>query len=140
MITAVIIYADTEKDWHKDIKDIELSKASTILLTANAENGVPADMEINITPVGTNGQSLTNLIVKPINNKVAAGATSSKVEYEISDADGKGLSLLDGVQYELSINAPADNAQKYKVLNKTQKVKLTDITLKVLGKVVVDAN
>ena len=137
---AVIIYVDTEKDWHKDIKDIELSKASTILLTANAENGVPADMEINITPVGTNGQSLTNLIVKPINNKVAAGATSSKVEYEISDADGKGLSLLDGVQYELSINAPADNAQKYKVLNKTQKVKLTDITLKVLGKVVVDAN
>lgn len=137
---AAIIYSDTENDWNKDIDKLELSESSKIMLTANVENGVPADLEINITPVNKNGQPLTALTVTPIKNKIAAGATAGEIQYEISDASGKALKQLDGVDYRLKVTAPSAEAQKGKTLNKNQKIKIKDITMQLNGKVVYDAN
>jgi hypothetical protein len=137
---AAIIYSDTENDWNKDIDKLELSESSKIMLTANVENDVPADLEINITPVNKNGQPLTALTVTPIKNKIAAGATAGEIQYEISDASGKALKQLDGVDYRLKVTAPSAEAQKGKTLNKNQKIKIKDITVQLNGKVVYDAN
>ena len=137
---AAIIYSDTENDWNKDIDKLELSESSKIMLTANVENDVPADLEINITPVNKNGQPLTALTVTPIKNKIAAGATAGEIQYEISDASGKALKQLDGVDYRLKVTAPSAEVQKGKTLNKNQKIKIKDITVQLNGKVVYDAN
>ena len=137
---AALIYSDTENDWNKDIDKLELSESSKIMLTANVENDVPADLEINITPVNKNGQPLTALTVTPIKNKIAAGATAGEIQYEISDASGKALKQLDGVDYRLKVTAPSAEAQKGKTLNKNQKIKIKDITVQLNGKVVYDAN
>ena len=137
---AAIVYSDKEVDWNKDIDKLELSDNSKILLTANVENGVPADLEINITPLDKNGNKLNALTVTPIKNKIAAGATAGKIQYEISDASGKALKQLDGVDYRLKVTAPSDDAQKGKTLNKTQEIKIKDIKMQLNCKVIYDAN
>ncbi len=134
---AVIVYSDTENDWNKDIDKLELSDNSKITLTANVENQVPADLEINVTPVDKNGQPLTALTVTPIKNKIAAGTTLGEIQYEIS---GKGVKLLDGVDYRLKVTAPSDAAQKGKTLNKNHQIHLKDIKIQVNGKIIYDAN
>ena len=137
---AVIIYSDTENDWNSDIDKLELSDNSKITLTANVENQVPADLEINITPVDKNGQPLTALTVTPIKNKIGAGSTTGEIQYEITDASGTGLKQLDGVDYRLKVTAPSDAAQRGKTLNKNHKIYLKDIKVQLNGKVVYDAN
>lgn len=137
---AAIVYSDRENDWNKDIDKLELSDNSKIMLTANVENGVPADLEINITPLDKNGNKLNVLTVTPIKNKIAAGATAGEIQYEISDASGKALKQLDGVDYRLKVTAPSDATQKGKTLNKNQEIKIKDIKLQLNGKVVYDAN
>ncbi len=137
---AKIIYSDTDDGWNKDIKDLNLNAGSKIILTSKAKNGTPADLEVNITPLGTNGQELTNLVVKSIKNKVASGTTDGEIQYEISDPTGKGLNQLNGVKYRLQVSSPSDASLKGKTLNKNQEIRLENITLQINGNVVVDAN
>lgn len=137
---AVIVYADKENDWNKDIDKLELSNNSTITLTAAVENQIPADLEINISPLDKSGNVLTALTVTPIKNKVAAGTSTGEIQYDITDASGKALKQLDGVNYRLKVTAPSDAAQKGKTLNKNHKINIKDIKVQVKGKVVYDAN
>ncbi len=137
---AVIIYNDNEGDWNKDIDKIQFSDGSKATLTANVKNGVPADIEINITPLDKNGQVLTALTITPIKNKVLAGAVDGEIQYEIADTNGNGLKQLDGINYHLSVTAPSDATLKGKTLNKNQQIILNNIKLQLNGKVVVDAN
>ena len=137
---AVIIYNDNEGDWNKDIEKIELSDGSKAILTANVKNDVPADIEINITPLDKNGQVLSALTITPVKNKVLAGATDGEIQYEIVDANGNGLKQLDGINYHLSVTSPSDATLKGKTLNKNQQIILNNIKLQLNGKVVVDAN
>ena len=137
---AVIIYNDNEGDWNKDIDKIQLSDGSKAILTANVKNGVPADIEINITPLDKNGQVLTALTITPIKNKVLAGVVDGEIQYEIADTNGNGLKQLDGINYHLSVTAPSDATLKGKTLNKNQQIILNNIKLQLNGKVVVDAN
>lgn len=137
---AVIVYADKENDWNKDIDKLELSNNSTITLTAAVDNQIPADLEINISPLDKSGNVLTALTVTPIKNKVAAGTSTGEIQYDITDASGKALKQLDGVNYRLKVTAPSDVAMKGKTLNKNHKINIKDIKVQVKGKVVYDAN
>jgi hypothetical protein len=138
---AAIVYSDNEDDWNKDLKDLNLSKGSVLTLAADVTNGAPADLEINIKPLGLNGQTISTLVVKPIQNKVAAGSTAGKIKYEISDPNGTGLNQLDGIEYELLITSPApSSSEKGKALNKNQKIGIKTTDLRLKGQVVVDAN
>jgi hypothetical protein len=137
---AVIIYNDNEGDWNKDIDKIELSNGSKAILTADVKNDVPADIEINITPLDKNGQVLSALTITPVKNKVLAGATDGEIQYEIADTNGNGLKQLDGINYNLSVTAPSNATLKGKTLNKNQQIILNNIKLQLNGKVVVDAN
>ena len=137
---AVIVYTENEGDWSKDIDKLQLSKGSKAILTANVENSVPADLQIDITPQDKNGQTLSELVVTPIKNKVAAGVNNGQIEYEITDPNGNGLKQLDGIHYILNATAPSTADQKSKTLNKNQKILLKDIKLQLNGHVVVDAN
>jgi hypothetical protein len=83
---------------------------------------------------------LTALTVTPIKNKVAAGTSTGEIQYDITDASGKALKQLDGVNYRLKVTAPSDVAMKGKTLNKNHKIHIKDIKVQVKGKVVYDAN
>lgn len=137
---ANIIYNSTEDNWNKDLKDLELTKGATLQLTASVNNGVPANLEINVKPLGVGGTELTTLTVKPIENKVKAGETAGTIKYEIVDPEGAGLKKLNGIQYELLVTAPSAASEKGKVLNKNQKITITTTDLNLSGKLIIDAN
>ncbi len=137
---ANIIYNSTEDNWNKDLKDLELTKGATLQLTASVNNGVPANLEINVKPLGIDGTELTTLTVKPIENKVKAGETAGTIKYEIVDPEGAGLKKLNGIQYELLVTAPSAASEKGKVLNKNQKITITTTDLNLSGKLIIDAN
>ena len=137
---ANIIYNSTEDNWNKDLKDLELTKGATLQLTASVNNGVPANLEINVKPLGVDGTELTTLTVKPIENKVKAGETAGTIKYEIVDPEGTGLKKLNGIQYELLVTAPSAASEKGKVLNKNQKITITTTDLNLSGKLIIDAN
>ena len=137
---AEVVYKETEDDWNKDLKDFQLTSASKVLLTASVNNGVPADLEINIKPLDVKGAGLAGLIVKPIKNKVLAGETAGVIQYEITDPHGAGLKDLNGVEYELLVVAPSSATDKGKALNKNQKITIKTTDLQLNGKVIIDAN
>lgn len=137
---ANIIYNSTEDNWNKDLKDLELTKGATLQLTASVNNGVPANLEINVKPLGVGGTELTTLTVKPIENKVKAGETAGTIKYEIVDPEGAALKKLNGIQYELLVTAPSAASEKGKVLNKNQKITITTTDLNLSGKLIIDAN
>lgn len=137
---AEVVYKESEDDWNKDLKDLQLTSASKVLLTASVNNGVPADLEVNVKPLDVNGAELAGLVVKPIKNKIVAGDTAGTIQYEITDPQGTGLNQLNGIEYELLVVAPSSATDKGKTLNKDQQIviKTTDIQLN--GKVIIDAN
>lgn len=137
---AEVVYKETEDDWNKDLKDFQLTSASKVFLTASVNNGVPADLEINIKPLDVKGAGLAGLIVKPIKNKVLAGETAGVIQYEITDPHGAGLKDLNGVEYELLVVAPSSATDKGKALNKNQKITIKTTDLQLNGKVIIDAN
>lgn len=137
---AEVVYKETEDDWNKDLKDFQLTSASKVFLTASVNNGVPADLEINIKPLDVKGVGLAGLIVKPIKNKVLAGETAGVIQYEITDPHGAGLKDLNGVEYELLVVAPSSATDKGKALNKNQKITIKTTDLQLNGKVIIDAN
>jgi hypothetical protein len=137
---AEVVYKETEDDWNKDLKDFQLTSASKVFLTASVNNGVPADLEVNIKPLDVKGAGLAGLIVKPIKNKVLAGETAGVIQYEITDPHGAGLKDLNGVEYELLVVAPSSATDKGKALNKNQKITIKTTDLQLNGKVIIDAN
>lgn len=137
---AEVVYKETEDDWNKDLKDFQLTSASKVLLTASVNNGVPADLEVNIKPLDVNGNELTGLIVTPIQKMVPAGETAGTIKYEITDPQGQGLKQLNGVEYELLVKAPSSATDKGKALNKNQKITIKTTDLQLNGKVIIDAN
>lgn len=137
---AQIVYSDNEDDLHKDLKDLKLEKGAVLTVAADVNNKVPADLEINIKPLGLDGQPISTLRVKAIQNKVAAGAAADKIKYEISDPDGTGLNQLDGIEYELLVTAPTASSEKGKVLNKTQEIVIKTTDLHLNGQVIVDTD
>lgn len=137
---AEVVYKETEDDWNKDLKDFQLTSASKVFLTASVNNGVPADLEINIKPLDVKGNELTGLIVTPIQKMVPAGETAGTIKYEITDPQGQGLKQLNGVEYELLVKAPSASTEKGKALNKNQKITIKTTDLQLNGKVIIDAN
>lgn len=138
---AEIVYSDKEDDLNKDLKDLNLSKGAVLTVVADVNNQVPANLEINVKPLGLDGQSISTLVVKPIQNKVAAGAAAGTIKYEIEDKNGSGLNQLDGIEYELLVTSPAaTSGEKGKVLNKNQKIVVKTTDLHLNGQVIIDAN
>ena len=136
---AVVIYNKEETGWNGDIKDFQLSKGAIITVTADVQNNVPGDVEVNISPLGLNGQALAGLTVTPVQNQVAAGEVS-RIEYTITDQTGTAFKELDGVEYSIEITAPGKQSMKGVALNKKQTLRISNATVKVEGKFIVNAN
>ena len=137
---AVIIYTDKETDWHKDIDKLQLAKNSYVHATAVAVNKIPADLELVVTPLDVNGQELdssvinVDLIKKDVTGSKDA-ATESPIEMKISGD----ISRLDGVT--LKLKAKSNEQLRGVTLNKTSQTLLVkDLSVKLVGKIIYDAN
>ena len=137
---AVVVYSDEEKDWHKDIDMLQLSDGAYVHLDANAVNKIPADLQLSIIPLGLNGKELPENILKVelIRDQVS-GTTGEAVSSPIEAKISGDISQLDGVIFKLT--AKSNAALRGVTLNrKKQTLQLKDLKVKIVGKVIYDAN
>lgn len=152
---AAIVYKDTLADWHKNLKDLDLADNTYVLATATAQNGVPAYLSVDVTPVGELKADGTRDVVSGIKvefpdgkNKAAASPdgttrTDSEIQVKITQTETGALKKLDGLVFTATGKAKEDgsatvtgitlNAEKHTL-------KLADIKVKVVGKVIGDFN
>jgi len=137
---AVVVYSDEEKDWHKDIDMLQLSDGAYVHLDATAVNKIPADLQLSIIPLGLNGKELPENIIKVelIRDQVS-GTTGEAVSSPIEAKISGDISQLDGVIFKLT--AKSNSTLRGVTLNrKKQTLQLKDLTVKIVGKVIYDAN
>ncbi len=139
---AAIVYNDSFKDWNGDLKDFSLASNAYINVTGIAENRIPANLLLEITPIGTDGQELTGLNVELIKNLVDGttdAAKESPIEMKISESSANAIKNLDGIK--LRLKASSNENLRGVTLNKTsQTLTLKDIKIDVIGKIIYDAN
>ena len=137
---AVIVYSETQTNWNKDIDKLQLAKDAYVQVTGTAINRIPADLTLEVTPLDKNGQELNaNIINIDLIKKDIAGAKDASVESPLEVKISGDISRLDGVTMKLK--AKSNEQLRGVTLNKTsQTLKLKDMTVKVVGKVIYDAN
>ncbi len=136
---AVIVYSKTEGDWHKDIKELNLADGAYVHLTATAINKIPADLELAITPIDNNKQDISSTTKVELIQKDVAGVKEGAKESTIEAKISGDISRLDGVM--LKLKAKSNEDLRGVTLNKTtQTLQLKDLAVKLVGKIIYDAN
>ena len=135
---AVVVYTKTEAGWQDDINKASLVNGAYVYLTATAVNKIPANLKLEVTPLGTNGQPLSATKVEIVKGDVAGvktGSMESTLEVKVSGD----ISQLDGI--ELKLKATSNEVLRGVTLNKQlQTLRLKDVSIEVAGKVAYDAN
>lgn len=145
---AVIEYSDDFDGWNDDIDELELSEGTYVSLTANALNKVPATLVVEASPLGVGGSDISNLIEVNIKQGTVKAspdgvtAESSPLEIEIREKVKGGLKKLDGLSYKVLGKASHDGNSVTGVTLNAEKhtLKLSDIKIKLVGKVIGDFN
>jgi hypothetical protein len=141
---AVIVYSKTEDGLNDDIDDLALDKNSYIHVKGTAVNRIPADLELELTPIDIYGNDIPKeeLDVQLIHYTVKGTrqeAVESPVEARLIDPKGTGIRKLDGIR--LKLKARSNEELRGVTLNKTsQALKLKDLSVELVGKIVYDAN
>lgn len=145
---AVIEYRDTLDGWHDDIEDLKLADDAYLLATANVTSCVPAYLTLSVVPVDVSKKRVDGIDVQLLKKDVDASAdgiqpATSPLEIRISQTDSQSMKRLDGLL--LTVSGKATNGQGPSVTGITlnaQKhtLKLTDLKIKVVGKVIGDFN
>ena len=141
---AVIVYSKTEDGLNDDIDDLALDKNSYIHVKGTAVNRIPADLELELTPIDIYGNDIPKeeLEVQLIHYTVKGTrqeAVESPVEARLIDPKGTGIRKLDGIR--LKLKARSNEELRGVTLNKTsQALKLKDLSVELVGKIVYDAN
>ncbi len=146
---ARIVYKDSTDGWNKDIKDLELSDDSYVEMTANVESRVPVYLDIKAEPVDENDKVISAAKLKvEIPNGINAskdGTTpvTTAIGIKITQLEDDALQLLDGLRFTITGAASKDGQPSVtgKTLNaRDHTLKLTDIQVKLKGKVIGDFN
>ena len=145
---AVIEYSDKIDGWNDDIKDLSLSENAYLSVTANAENKIPANLILEATPFGVDGNDLSSEIEVNIKKGTVAASTdgataaTSPLELEIREKKQGGLKKLDGLSYKVLGKATNGDVSVVGVTLNAEKhtLKIHDIKIKLVGKVIGDFN
>lgn len=145
---AVIAYNDKFDGWNKDIKDYQLADGASIEVSANVSNGVPAYLQLEAVPVGLDGKDISSDELKVVVTGIIAASQDGKtpvtspLSIKITQKKTDAFKKLDGLRYLVKGKA-SDNEQKVTgiTLNaERHTLKLTDIKVKLVGKVIADLN
>ena len=143
---AVIVYRDTLDGWNDDLKDLSLTEDAYILATAEVDNSVPAYLTFSGYGIDVNGQRMADSRIAVSVDKVVAPSAdgnpvTTPVEVHISQRDESAFRSLDGLCICVEGALKGDESLVGKTLNAYhQTLKLRNIQLKVVGKVIVDLN
>lgn len=146
---ANIVYTDNLDGWNDDIKDLDLSDKAYLQLTGDAESKMPMYLTIDVTPVDVNGNDLSGKINVEIPNKIIGSSNgetpaSSKVVIKITQKEKDALKELDGLKFTVTGSAKTDgqnNVIEGITLNAHKHtLKLNNIKVKIVGKVIADFN
>ncbi len=144
---AEIVYKDTLDGWNDDIKDMELATDAYISATATVDNGVPAYLTMDASPVDVNKKPVDGISVELLKKDVAASANgidkvSSPIEIKITQTKKGAMKNLDGIVITVAGKAKqGDSAVTGITLNaENHNLKVNDIKIKIVGKVIGDFN
>lgn len=132
---ALIVYNDTIDGWAEDMEDIYLTDNAKVEATFDITNNVPAKLTLEATPIDAKGNDIDNMLNIENPPTVDKGVTNG-VKFTITQKNKDALKKLDGLRFKIKAK-PIDNT----TLNeKTQTIKIENISIKVIGKVVIEDN
>lgn len=145
---ANIVYEDSFTGWNDDIDELDLAERTYIEVTANVENKVPAYLTVKAYPVDAQGNKIEDKLLIEIPDEVAAStdgttAVTTPITMKITPKVKNSLKQLDGLVFRLEGSAKSANGNKVTgiSLNKEKHtLKLNDIKVKIVGKIIGDFN
>lgn len=145
---ANIVYEDSFTGWNDDIDELDLAEGTYIEVTANVENKVPAYLTVKAYPVDTQGNKIEDKLLIEIPDEVAAStdgttAVTTPITMKITPKVKNSLKQLDGLVFRLEGSAKSANGNKVTGISLNEKehtLKLNDIKVKIVGKIIGDFN
>lgn len=145
---ANIVYEDSFTGWNDDIDKLDLAEGTYIEVTANVENKVPAYLTIKAYPVDAQGNKIEDKLLIEIPDEVAAStdgttAVTTPITMKITPKVKNSLKQLDGLVFRLEGSAKSANGNKVTGINLNERehtLKLNDIKVKIVGKIIGDFN
>lgn len=146
---ACIEYSDDLDGWNDDIKDLNMADGAYIQLSTQVTSCVPAYLSVKATPVDVYGREISkDELEVEISGEIKASAdgttpATSPLTVKILQKKADAFKKLDGLKVVVSGKAKASdgNAVTGVVLNaEKHTLKLNDIKIKLVGKVIGDFN
>ena len=146
---ACIEYSDDLDGWNDDIKDLNMADGAYVQLSAQVTSCVPAYLNVKATPVDVYGREISkDELEVEITGEIKASAdgttpATSPLSVKILQKKADAFKKLDGLKVVVSGKAKASdgNAVTGVVLNaEKHTLKLNDIKIKLVGKVIGDFN
>lgn len=145
---ANIVYEDSFTGWNDDIDELDLAKGTYIEVTANVENKVPAYLTVKAYPVDAQGNKIEDKLLVEIPDEVAAStdgttAVTTPITMKITPKVKNSLKQLDGLVFRLEGSAKSANGNKVTGISLNERehtLKLNDIKVKIVGKIIGDFN
>ena len=148
---ACIEYSDDLDGWNDDIKDLNMADGAYVQLSAQVTSCVPAYLCVKATPVDVYGREISkDELEVEITGEIKASAdgttpATSPLSVKILQKKADAFKKLDGLKVVVSGKAKAKasdgNAVTGVVLNaEKHTLKLNDIKIKLVGKVIGDFN
>lgn len=132
-----IIYTETIEDLQKDLEDVEIEEvnitARMLVQSPSGNNDIPFDkIDINVIPLDNLNKELAGINVTPIEN----ANNGDIIELNMTCNNGA-LQQLDALKFEVAAKVTNKNSVPLSALTTIQ---LTDISIGIIGGVVVDLN
>lgn len=146
---ACIEYTDNLDGWNDDIKDINMADGAYVQLSTQVTSCVPAYLKVEAVPVDVNGNEISkDELEVEITGEIQASAdgttpATSPISVKIMQKKQDAFKRLDGLKVVVSGKAKGEggNAVTGVVLNaEKHTLKLNDIKIKLVGKVISDLN
>lgn len=145
---ANIVYEDSFTGWNDDIDELDLAEGTYIEVTANVENKVPAYLTVKAYPVDAQGNKIEDKLLIEIPDEVAAStdgttAVTTPITMKITPKVKNSLKQLDGLVFRLEGSAKSANGNKVTGIclnERKHTLKLNDIKVKIVGKIIGDFN
>lgn len=145
---ANIVYEDSFTGWNDDINELDLAEGTYIEVTANVENKVPAYLTVKAYPVDAQGNKIEDKLLIEIPDEVAAStdgttAVTTPITMKITPKVKNSLKQLDGLVFRLEGSAKSANGNKVTGISLNERehtLKLNDIKMKIVGKIIGDFN
>lgn len=145
---ANIVYEDSFTGWNDDINELDLAEETYIEVTANVENKVPAYLTVKAYPVDAQGNKIEDKLLVEIPDEVAAStdgttAVTTPITMKITPKVKNSLKQLDGLVFRLEGSAKSANGNKVTGISLNERehtLKLNDIKVKIVGKIIGDFN